>query len=99
MTSPVTIEMALVARFYDRLGDHAVNITRPGGLPGRVDYQLGLRRSCGVARRADRASGPITWKPCSARNRFWFCGSAIESGHPCRTSTGLIAFVLLAQVS
>lgn len=28
MPSPVTIEMALVARFYERLGDHAVNITR-----------------------------------------------------------------------
>jgi phosphate transport system protein len=28
MASPVTIEMALVARFYERLGDHAVNIAR-----------------------------------------------------------------------
>ncbi len=28
MASPVTIEMALVARFYERLGDHAVNIVR-----------------------------------------------------------------------
>jgi phosphate transport system protein len=28
MAYPVTIEMALVARFYDRLGDHAVNIVR-----------------------------------------------------------------------
>jgi phosphate transport system protein len=28
MPSPVTIEMALVARFYERLGDHAVNISR-----------------------------------------------------------------------
>ena len=28
MAIPVTIEMALVARFYDRLGDHAVNIVR-----------------------------------------------------------------------
>jgi phosphate transport system protein len=32
---PVTIEMALVARFYDRLGDHAVNIAR------RVRYLAG----------------------------------------------------------
>jgi phosphate transport system protein len=28
MTLPVTIEMTLMARFYGRLGDHAVNITR-----------------------------------------------------------------------
>jgi phosphate transport system protein len=35
VTLPVTIEMALVARFYDRLGDHAVNIAR------RVSYLAG----------------------------------------------------------
>ena len=35
MASPVTIEMALVARFYERLGDHAVNIAR------RVCYLAG----------------------------------------------------------
>jgi len=35
MSSPVTIEMALVARFYERLGDHAVNILR------RVGYLAG----------------------------------------------------------
>ena len=35
MASPVTIEMALVARFYERLGDHAVNIAR------RVGYLAG----------------------------------------------------------
>jgi phosphate uptake regulator len=35
MASPVTIEMALVARFYERLGDHAVNIVR------RVCYLAG----------------------------------------------------------
>lgn len=47
MTLPVTMEMTLVARFYERLGDHAVNIARrvvylagshpapqPGPLPG-----------------------------------------------------------------
>jgi phosphate transport system protein len=35
MASPATIEMALVARFYERLGDHAVNIAR------RVGYLAG----------------------------------------------------------
>ena len=35
MPPPVTIEMALVARFYERLGDHAVNITR------RMSYLAG----------------------------------------------------------
>ena len=28
MALPVTIESALVARFYERFGDHAVNLTR-----------------------------------------------------------------------
>ena len=28
MTLPVTMEMTLVARFYQRLADHAVSITR-----------------------------------------------------------------------
>jgi phosphate transport system protein len=32
---PVTIEMTLVARFYERLGDHAVNVAR------RVIYLAG----------------------------------------------------------
>jgi phosphate transport system protein len=35
MTLPVTMEMTLVARFYERLGDHAVNISR------RVIYLAG----------------------------------------------------------
>ena len=35
MTLPVTMEMTLVARFYERLGDHAVNIAR------RVTYLAG----------------------------------------------------------
>ncbi len=35
MTLPVTMEMTLVARFYERLGDHAVNIAR------RVIYLAG----------------------------------------------------------
>jgi phosphate transport system protein len=35
MASPVTIEMALVARFYERLSDHAVNIARRVGYLAR----------------------------------------------------------------
>jgi phosphate transport system protein len=35
MTLPVAMDMALVARFYERLGDHAVNIAR------RVEYLAG----------------------------------------------------------
>jgi phosphate transport system protein len=35
MTLPVTMEMTLVARYYERLGDHAVNIAR------RVTYLAG----------------------------------------------------------
>ena len=35
MTLPVTMEMTLVARFYERLGDHAVNVAR------RVVYMAG----------------------------------------------------------
>jgi phosphate transport system protein len=35
MAPPVTMEMTLVARFYERLGDHAVNIAR------RVIYLAG----------------------------------------------------------
>ena len=35
MSLPVTMEMTLVARFYERLGDHAVNIAR------RVVYLAG----------------------------------------------------------
>ena len=27
LTVPVVIEMALIARFYERLGDHAVNVS------------------------------------------------------------------------
>ena len=35
MSLPVSMDMALVARFYERLGDHAVNIAR------RVEYLAG----------------------------------------------------------
>ncbi len=47
MSSPVTIEMALVARFYERLGDHAVNVAR------RVGYLAGPKapRTAGELRR------------------------------------------------
>ena len=37
MPLPVTMEMTLVARFYERLGDHAVNIAR------RVMYLAGSK--------------------------------------------------------
>ena len=43
MTVPVTMEMTLVARFYERLGDHAVNIAR------RVVYLAGSGGSAGSA--------------------------------------------------
>jgi phosphate transport system protein len=36
MTLPVTMDMTLVARFYERLGDHAVNVAR------RVVFMAGL---------------------------------------------------------
>jgi phosphate transport system protein len=41
MALPVTMEMTLVARFYERLGDHAVNIAR------RVVYLAGSAKSTG----------------------------------------------------
>jgi|SRR5271165_779580 len=41
MTLPVTMEMTLVARFYERLGDHAVNIAR------RVVYLAGSASAAG----------------------------------------------------
>ena len=43
MTVPVTMEMTLVARFYERLGDHAVNVAR------RVVYLAGTAGSAGSA--------------------------------------------------
>ena len=43
MTLPVTMEMTLVARFYERLGDHAVTIAR------RVVYLAGSAGSAGSA--------------------------------------------------
>jgi phosphate transport system protein len=39
MAAPVTMEMTLVARFYERLGDHAVNIAR------RVVYLAGTAKN------------------------------------------------------
>jgi phosphate transport system protein len=44
MTLPVTMEMTLVARFYERLGAHAVNIAR------RVVYLAGTAKDPGTAR-------------------------------------------------
>ena len=41
MTIPVTMEMTLVARFYERLGDHAVNVAR------RVVYLAGSAPQAG----------------------------------------------------
>jgi phosphate transport system protein len=38
MALPVTMEMTLVARFYERLGDHAVNVA------GRVRYLAGSQK-------------------------------------------------------
>jgi phosphate transport system protein len=43
MSLPVTMEMTLVARFYERLGDHAVNIAR------RVVYLAGPAPDAGSA--------------------------------------------------
>jgi phosphate transport system protein len=43
MTLPVTMEMTLVARFYERLGDHAVNIAN------RVVYLAGHARQAPAA--------------------------------------------------
>ena len=39
MALPVAMEMTLVARFYERLGDHAVNIAR------RVVYLAGTLKN------------------------------------------------------
>ncbi len=43
MALPVTMEMTLVARFYERLGDHAVNIAR------RVVYLAGTAKDSPAA--------------------------------------------------
>ena len=62
MPSPVTIEMALVARFYERLGDHAVNIARRIGYLARSD-RLNLRRP------SVRRPGP-TGSRCATRRQI-----------------------------
>ena len=51
MALPVTMEMTLVARFYERLGDHAVNIAR------RVVYLAGTGE--GLASAASDQAQPI----------------------------------------
>ncbi len=48
LSVPVAIEMALVARFYERLGDHAVNVAKrvrfvAGPLPGAPPQMPGQR--------------------------------------------------------
>ena len=52
MALPVTMEMTLVARFYERLGDHAVDHRPPRGLPGRT--RAGGPRSGGPPLRSSR---------------------------------------------
>ena len=51
MTLPVTMEMTLVARFYERLGDHAVNIAR------RVAYLAGSHTPPDAAASDERRDG------------------------------------------
>jgi phosphate transport system protein len=48
MTLPVTMDMTLVARFYERLGDHAVTVGR------RVVFLAGSTGSAGPAGPAGR---------------------------------------------
>ena len=50
MALPVTMEMTLVARFYERLGDHAVTIAR------RVVYLAGSAPEADRRRRTESAS-------------------------------------------
>jgi phosphate transport system protein len=50
MALPVTMEMTLVARFYERLGDHAVNIAR------RVVYLAGAPPQAGSGPEAESPS-------------------------------------------
>jgi phosphate transport system protein len=50
MALPVTMEMTLVARFYERLGDHAVNIAR------RVVYLAGSPPQAGSGPEAESPS-------------------------------------------
>ena len=51
MTLPVTMEMTLVARFYERLADHAVNIAR------RVVYLAGSARA---TEQLDSTANPVS---------------------------------------
>ena len=51
MALPVTMEMTLVARFYERLGDHAVNIAR------RVVYLAGSHGLPGTPPEGKRLTG------------------------------------------
>ena len=61
MPLPVAIELAMVARFYERFGDHAVNLARR--MAALVDRRpragdLGRRLSQAAGSEAERAGGP-----------------------------------------
>ena len=72
MALPVTMEMTLVARFYERLGDHAVNIARRVVYLAGTAKRLAGRRhgGTGSAGSASRAAGirrrrsPQDRRPC-----------------------------------
>jgi len=53
---PVAIEMGLVGRFYERLGDHAVNVARRIGYTGLAE--VGAPRTPGEHIEPPMASGP-----------------------------------------
>ena len=64
---PVAMEMALVARFYERLGDHAVNVT------SKVAFLVGAERSLETHEEAERkarhtASGNSALSDSSGRS-------------------------------
>ncbi|MGI8493319.1 MAG: DUF47 family protein [Acidimicrobiales bacterium] len=66
-TSPqVAVDLALIARFYERLGDHAVNLAR------RVDLMAAPRRLGGL-RGAIRRPGPLAAAPTEGGppGRLW----------------------------
>ncbi len=45
MPLPVAVELAMVARFYERFGDHAVNLAEAGGVARAVAGHRGLSRA------------------------------------------------------
>ena len=84
MTIPVTMEMTLVARFYERLGDHAVNISRRviylAGSAPEQPAGLGLVRS-GPARTFGPVLPPIFRPSLIGMNR---CGPGIYRSRDAR---------------